>query len=83
MKSESTIMVSNRLRKVILEQLNLDDFELLSETVAYEVPGWDSLRHIAILTAIENEFKIRFSTFEILRLKNLGELQALTIKKIQ
>ena len=76
-------MISPRLKKAILEQLRLEDFDLRDETTADQVPGWDSLSHVAILTAVENEFGIRFSGLEVLRLKNVGALQALVDKKLR
>jgi acyl carrier protein len=76
-------MISPRMKKAILEQLRLDDFDLRDETTADQVPGWDSLSHVQILTAVENEFDIRFSGLEVLRLKNVGELQALVDKKLR
>ena len=74
-------MISQRLKGVILRQCRLDEFELSDETTAPEVPGWDSLSHVGILAAVEKEFNIRFRSLEILRLKNVGELQALVDKK--
>jgi acyl carrier protein len=70
-------MVSDRLKKVILDELELEDYEIEDETTATMVPGWDSLNHVKIITAIENEYKIRFKTVEVIRLKNVGELQKL------
>jgi acyl carrier protein len=70
-------MISERLKAVILRELDLDDFEILDETTADTVPGWDSLRHAGIIAAVESEFGRRFSTLEVLRLKNIGDLQAL------
>ena len=70
-------MISDRLKKVILRELELDDFELADATTANMVPGWDSLSHIRILTAVEAEFGVRFRTLEVLRLRNVGDLQAL------
>jgi len=41
------------------------------------VPGWDSLNHINIIIAVEKHFKVKFKSYELLRLKNVGELQKL------
>lgn len=70
-------MVSERLKMVILRELELDDFDLGDATTADMVPGWDSLSHIRVITAVEAEYGIRFKTLEVLRLKNLGDLQSL------
>jgi acyl carrier protein len=75
-------MVSGRLKQVILRELDLDEFEIAETTTANRVPGWDSLSHIRIITAIEAEYGIRFRTLEVLRLKNVGDLQALVDTKI-
>ena len=75
-------MISPELKKVILNELNLDDFELQDETVAPDVPGWDSLNHVNIILAVENKFAIKFKSYEVLRLKNVGDLQKLLDSKL-
>lgn len=70
-------MISNRLKYTILNQLKLDDFDFSDNTTADQVPGWDSLTHINIIVAIEREFAIKFKGYEVLRLKNVGDLQRL------
>jgi acyl carrier protein len=75
-------MISDLLKKTILKELELDDFAIDDSTTAGMVPGWDSLSHIRIISAIEEAFQIRFKTVEVIRLKNVGELQALINKKL-
>ena len=75
-------MISPELKKVILNQLNLDDFDLTDDTIAPDVPGWDSLNHINIIVAVEEHFKVKFKSMELLKLKNVGELQKLLDSKL-
>lgn len=75
-------MISARLKTVILTTLGLDDFPLEDATTAPQVPGWDSLSHVRVLTAVENEFGVRFRSLEVLRLKSVGDLQALVDRKL-
>jgi len=75
-------MISPELKTVILKQLNLDDFDIKDETIAPEVPGWDSLTHINIILAVEKHFKVKFKSYELIRLKNVGELQKLVDLKL-
>ena len=70
-------MVSEKLKRVILEELGLDGFEIDDATTAGMVPGWDSLSHVRVIMAIEQAYDVRFRTIEVIRLKNVGELQAL------
>jgi acyl carrier protein len=76
-------MISERLKNTILKELKLDDFPVDENTTAVEIPGWDSLNHINVILAIEKEYNIRFKNIEILRLRNIGELQLLVDSKIQ
>ena len=75
-------MISPELKEVILKQLDLDDFDLKDETIAPEVPGWDSLNHMNIILAVEKHFKVKFRSYELLRLKCVGELQKLLDSKL-
>ncbi|MBX3009365.1 MAG: acyl carrier protein [Melioribacteraceae bacterium] len=75
-------MISKELKSVILDVLHLDDFDLHDETIAPDVPGWDSLTHINIILAVEKKFSIKFKSYEVLRLKNVGDLQKLVDLKL-
>ncbi|MGA3372642.1 MAG: acyl carrier protein [Terracidiphilus sp.] len=47
------------------------------ELSAKDVDGWDSLTHIRLLLTVEKTFKTRFTTSEIGKLENVGDLVAL------
>lgn len=74
-------MISDRLKKIILNELNLDNFDINNETKANQVPGWDSFSHINVILAIEKDYNIHFKGLEILKVKNIGELQQLVDSK--
>jgi len=77
-------MISERLKKVICDELNLgvNLVEVDDNTEATEVPGWDSLNHANIIVAIERDYDVRFKGLEILKCKNIGDLQKLVDSKI-
>lgn len=74
-------MIADKLKAVIFRELGLDEYELTESTLATEVPGWDSLSHIRVLAAVEDAFGVRFKSHEVMRLKNVGELDALVRRK--
>ncbi len=74
-------MISDRLKQTIFKELDIDEVEISDTTVASDVPGWDSLSHVGIILAVEREYKVRFSTIEVLGLRNIGDLQALVERK--
>ena len=69
-------------REEIYEQLNEafqdvfgdDDITVNDDTTAKDIDGWDSLRHITLLAAIEDEFDIEFSMGQTVKMKNVGEM---------
>ena len=75
-------MISHDLKQVILAALKLEDWEINDATVAAEVPGWDSLSHINVVLAVEKHFGLRFKGVEVLKLKNVGDLQQLVDSKL-
>ncbi len=75
-------MLSEKLLDLVKKELKLaSDFELKPEMTASQVPGWDSLNHINIIVSIEKEFGIKFKGLEILKAKNIGDLQNLINSK--
>lgn len=75
-------MISDDLKKVILSVLELDDWALTDSTLAFEVPGWDSLSHVNVVLAVEKHFGVRFGNSEVRRLMNVGDLQCLLDSKL-
>jgi len=47
-----------------------------------QLPGWDSLGHLALMMEVEREFAVRFQTDKINRPVNIGEICEL-LKEIQ
>ena len=75
-------MISQELKTVILRALKLDEWDITDATAASEVPGWDSLSHINVVLAVEKHFGVRFKGADVLRLKNVGDLQRLVDSKL-
>jgi len=72
--NETPIMSS--LTNILRDVLEDPDLIITPETSANEVPGWDSMKHILILMAVQDEFGIKLSTRELDRLRNVGDLAA-------
>jgi acyl carrier protein len=76
-------MITEELKRVILASLALDDWDITAETLATQVPGWDSLNHVNVILAVERHFQVRFKSAEVLRLKSVGDLQRLVDSKLR
>ena len=63
-----------RLAQIFEDVFDDDSVKLTPELSAKDVDGWDSLTHIRLLLTVEKAFKIKFSTSEIGKLENVGDL---------
>lgn len=73
--------ILQRLTNVFREVLDLDDLVLKLTTVASDVEGWDSLAHVRLMVATEQEFQVRLTTVEVSSLKDVGELVSAIAEK--
>ena len=67
--------VHERLEEVFRMVFNDDDLVLTDSTTAAEVPGWDSLAHVNLMFAIEQEFGLQFPGNQFSEFENVGELE--------
>lgn len=70
-----------KLQEVFQDVFDDDEIELTDETTADDIDAWDSLTHVQLIVAVEKAFGLKFSTVEVMKLKNVGEFIALIDKK--
>jgi acyl carrier protein len=78
--------VRQEVQEIFRDVFEAPDLLLEDRMTAEDVDGWDSLRHINLMIAIEKRFKIKFATAEISRLKqdgaNVASLMELVTRKL-
>ncbi len=63
-----------KLSDIAAEHFGNPNLQLTSDTVADDVPGWDSIAHIQFLLEIERAMNIRFKSSEAGSFANVGQL---------
>lgn len=58
----------------IFEDVFDEKIKLKPDTTAEDVEDWDSLTHITLISAVEDEFSVKFSMKEVSTMKNVGEM---------
>ena len=66
--------ILNKLQPIFQDIFEDDDLLITLESDADSVEGWDSLAHIVLIFAIEEEFKIKFALGELEAMKNVGDM---------
>ncbi len=66
--------IFKRLNEVFRDVFDDDDIEVTASTVADDIEDWDSMMHITLIGAVEDEFSMRFKMGEVSTMKNVGEM---------
>ena len=66
-----------RLNRVFKEVFDDDSIHILPRTTAADIEDWDSLEHITLISAVEDEFGMKFKMSEVSTMKNVGEMVAI------
>lgn len=70
----NTKEIYERLGSVFQDVFDDKDIQLTSSTTADDIDDWDSIEHITLISAVEDEFKMRFTMGEVSGMKNVGEM---------
>ena len=66
--------IYTRLTRVFQDVFDDDTLQINGETTADDVDDWDSLSHITLIAAVENEFGMRFKMKEVSTMANVGDM---------
>ena len=66
--------INERLNEVFRNVFDDDSITVTRDTTANDIDDWDSLEHIRLVAAVENEFGVKFTMKEVSAMKNVGEM---------
>ena len=66
--------VYERLNNVFRDFFDDDSIVLNDSTTAADIEDWDSLEHVNLIVAVEEEFSIRIPVGRVITMKNVGEM---------
>ena len=75
-------MLFEGVQDIFRDIFDEDDMVIGDDTSSDDVDEWDSLNHINLVSAIEKDFKIRFSLSELIVLKDVGAMVDLMMDKL-
>ena len=62
------------LNDIFRDVFDDDELTVTKDTTQDDIEEWDSLSHIQLIVAIEKAFKIKFTSLEIMKWANVGEM---------
>ncbi len=66
--------IYERLNNVFRDIFDDESIVVTAETTSNDIEDWDSLEHINLIVAVEQEFGIKFNMNEVTTMKNVGEM---------
>ncbi len=66
--------IFERLNEVFRDVFDDDTITVTEDTTAADVDDWDSLMHITLISAVEDEFDIKFNMKDVVSMKQVGDM---------
>lgn len=66
--------IYERLNEIFRDVFDDDSITVTAATTANDIEDWDSLSHITLIGAVEDEFRMKFSMKEVVGMVNVGEM---------
>ncbi len=66
--------IIKRLTDVFRDVFDDDSLIIGENTTSADIDDWDSIEHINLIGAVEDEFGMRFKMREVSGMKNVGEM---------
>ena len=74
--------IYERLNKVFRDIFDDESIVVRPETTSADIEDWDSLEHINLVVAVEQEFGMKFNMNEVTTMKNVGEMVDIIMSRI-
>lgn len=69
--------------KNVADTFKVDHEDLNENSSSRTFPGWDSLNHLALIARLEQVFKVKFSTSDIMTMTSINSIQKVINKKVK
>ena len=74
--------IYERLNKVFQDIFDDESITVNENTTSNDIEDWDSLEHINLVVAVEQEFGMKFNMNEVTTMKNVGEMVDIILSRI-
>ena len=75
--------MEDKIRKVMAATFNVDMSQIHERTSVDTLEEWDSLKHMTLVIALEEEFDVEFDHSEYLNLTNFVSIRQYLEKKVR
>ncbi len=73
---------SDPILTVFAEVMGNDHLQVTDDSTFEDVPEWDSVAHVNLISALEERFSVKFTVSEILEMNSIGAIRAALAAKM-
>jgi acyl carrier protein len=73
--------LDHRITAVMRDVFRNDRLEVTDQTTPADIPGWDSLAHVRLITALEAEFDIKLGVREVVTMSDVAAIRRVLAAK--
>ncbi len=66
--------MKNRVKKLIVEVLKIDESKYYEEMEIGDIPEWDSANNVRIIQALEDEFQINIDISDAIEMEGVSDI---------
>ena len=66
--------ILEKINEVFHDEFDNNDNVVTEQTNANDIEEWDSLIHITLISAVEDEFDVSFDMKTVVSMKNVGDM---------
>ena len=74
--------VFDKLTEVFRDVFDDESIRVTEATTSNDIADWDSMEHINLIAAVEQEFHIKFNMGQVVSMKNVGEMADIIISQL-
>ena len=74
--------ILEKLTEIFEEVFDEEGIVITEETTADDIDDWDSLTHITLISAVEEEFDMKFAMKDVIGMKNIGEMIDILLEEL-
>ncbi len=74
--------VFEKLNEVFRDEFDDESICVNDSTTSNYIEDWDSLEHINLLAAVEQEFGVKFNMGQVVSMKNVGEMADIILSQL-
>lgn len=73
--------IYERLNNVFRDVFDDESIVVKPETTSNDIEDWDSLEHINLVVAVEQEFGMKFNMNEVTTMKDVGDMVKIILER--